>query len=75
MKRLPVLAFAAAMALWGLASIPGGGGDGSSTIDGVRSAARLGAAPAEQTYSNCDRSAFRRLNNAKSRPPHRLQMR
>lgn len=50
MKRLPVLAFAAAMALWGLASIPGGGGDGSSTIDGVRSAAahrhwRLSGAP------------------------------
>ncbi len=38
MKRLPVLAFAAAMALWGLASIPAGGGDPSSTIDGVRSA-------------------------------------
>ena len=38
MKRLPVLAFAAAMALWGLASIPAGGGDGASTIDGVRSA-------------------------------------
>ena len=28
MKRLPVLAFAAAMALWGFASIPGGGGGG-----------------------------------------------
>jgi hypothetical protein len=39
MKRLPVLAFAAAVALWGLASISARAGDGSSTIDGVRSAA------------------------------------
>jgi hypothetical protein len=39
MKRLPVLAFAAGMALWGLASIPSGGGDGPSRIDGVASAA------------------------------------
>jgi hypothetical protein len=42
MKRLLVLAFAAAMALWGLASIPAGGGDGASTIYGVRSATAHG---------------------------------
>ena len=39
MKRLPVVAFAAAIALWGLASIPAAGGNSSSAIRGVRSAA------------------------------------
>jgi hypothetical protein len=39
MKRLPVLAFAAAMAIWGLASIPAGSDDSSATITGVKVAA------------------------------------
>ena len=53
MKRLPVLAFAAAMALWGFASIPAGGGGVSATVDGVRSATAHG-----QVDGSPRRSAF-----------------
>jgi hypothetical protein len=44
MSRLAVLAFAAAMALWGFASIPAGDAGVSATIDGVRSATAQGQA-------------------------------
>ena len=53
MKRLPVLAFAAAMALWGFASIPAGGGGVSATIGIMRSAAAHG-----QVDGSPRRSAF-----------------
>jgi hypothetical protein len=40
MKRLPVLFFATAIALWGLASIPdGSGGEKSLQVSAVRTAA------------------------------------
>jgi hypothetical protein len=39
MRRLPVLFFAAAIALWGLASIPDGSGDENSLVSGIRTAA------------------------------------
>jgi hypothetical protein len=39
MIRLPVLFFAAAIAIWGLASIPDGSSEKSSQVSGVRTAA------------------------------------
>jgi hypothetical protein len=39
MTRLPVLFFAAAIAIWGLASIPDGSSEKSSQVSGVRTAA------------------------------------
>ena len=40
MRRLPFLFFAAAIAIWGLASIPdGSGGEKSSRVSGIQTAA------------------------------------
>jgi hypothetical protein len=42
MKHLPFVAFAAAIAIWGLPSVPDGGAQKSSSINGVESALTQG---------------------------------